>query len=344
MRAPRVAVVVVNWNGGALLARCLAALAAQHRRADRVLVIDNASTDASAEGLERVYPGVEVLRQPRNLGYAAANNAGARVAADCDWLALVNPDAFPEPGWLAALLAAAARHPDVAALGSRLLQAAHPERLDGVGDAYHLSGLVWREGRGRRAAGAYLEERDIFSPCAAAALYRRDLFVALGGFDEDYFCCVEDVDLGFRLRLAGHRCRYVPDAVAHHQGGALTGVRSDFAVYHGHRNLEWTFVKNVPGGWFWVLLPLHLAASLAACAAFACLGQGHVAWRAKRDAWRARRIAWRKRTAIQAQRTAHAPDVLRAMRVLVWRRDLVFRQAAARGTKASFSPREPGPG
>ena len=322
MKPPRVAVIVVNWSGGALLRRCLAALATQTRPPDRVLIVDNASTDGSVEGLARLHPRVEVLRQPRNLGFAAANNLAARLATDCDWLALVNPDAFPEPGWLAALLDAAAAHPDCAAFASRLLQAARPGHLDGAGDAYHVSGLVWRVGRGRKDRGEFAVERDVFSPCAAAALYRRDVFLALGGFDEDYFCYVEDVDLGFRLRLAGHRALYVPGAVAHHRGGALAGVRSDFAIYHGHRNLEWTFVKNVPGAWFWLLLPLHALASLGTVLIYALLGHGRVVLRAKRDALGAWSAVWRKRQAVQRARVAPTARVLRAMHLTLRRSDL----------------------
>jgi GT2 family glycosyltransferase len=86
-------------------------------------------------------------------------------------------------------------------------------------------------------------------------LYRRSALIELGGFDEDYFCYVEDVDLGFRLRLAGHQCLYIPSSIVHHVGSGSTGGKnSDFAVYHGHRNLVWTYVKDMPGFLFWLFL------------------------------------------------------------------------------------------
>lgn len=318
----RVAVVIVNWNGAAVLRACLRSVAAQTVSPARVLVVDNGSSDGSCEGLSQEFPAVEVVRLGRNVGFAAANNRAAERVADCRWIAALNPDAFPDRRWLESLLLAAASHPQHVSFGSRMLQAASPDKLDGVGDVYHVTGLVWREGRGRGAAGHYIEEQEIFSPCAAAALYRRDVFLALGGFDEDYFCYLEDVDLGFRLRLAGHRCLYVPTAVVLHQGSAVTGVRSDFALYHGHRNLAWTFVKNVPGVWFWLLLPLHLAASLTSVVVLACLGRGAVAWRARADACRGLAAAWRKRAAIQSRRTARAVDVIRMMRLSIRRSDL----------------------
>jgi GT2 family glycosyltransferase len=297
-RAAGVAVIVVNWNAGELLTRCLRALDRQTVQPDKVFVVDNASQDGSCDRIGVEFPRTTLIRLPHNTGFAAANNLAARECGGCAWIALLNPDAFPEPAWLEALLGAASRRPEYSFFGSRMLMADDPARLDGVGDAYHVSGLVWREAHGAPAAGAFLQEREIFSPSAAAAMYRRDLFLDAGGFDEDYFCYVEDVDLGFRLRLLGHRCLYVPDSVVAHKGSALTGRRSDFSIFHGHRNLVWTYVKNFPAPWFWLYLPLHLALNLAT--PFAFIGGGFAAaCRAKWSALRGLPRAWRKRRGIQ---------------------------------------------
>ena len=145
--------------------------------------------------------------------------------------------------------------------------------------------------------------KEIFSPCAAAALYRRNALVAVGAFDEDHFCYLEDVDLGFRLRLAGFRAIYVPGAVVHHVGSATSGGQhSDFALYHGHRNLVWTYVKNMPGALFWMCLPLHLFLNLVAVLVFAIRGRGKVLLRAKRDAIKGVPKMWAKRRAVQRSR------------------------------------------
>jgi GT2 family glycosyltransferase len=270
-----------------------------------IILVDNASTDASLEIVRR-FPSVRLLAQEKNLGFACGNNrAFAETAADLEWIALLNPDAFVEPKWLEALLVATRDFPTVDVFGSRLLVAADPMVLDGAGDAYHLSGLVWRIGHGASVASSPEQVKEVFSPCAAAALYRRSALVKVGGFDEDYFCYIEDVDLGFRLRLAGHRCLYVPTSVAHHVGSGTTGGQhSDFAVYHGHRNLVWTYIKDMPGPFFWAFLPLHLAMNLAALAVFAVRGQGATILRAKRDAIRGIPRMWRKRRQIQAARVA----------------------------------------
>ena len=128
--------------------------------------------------------------------------------------------------------------------------------------------------------------REVFSPCAAAALYRRDALDDVGGFDERYFCYVEDVDLGFRLRLRGHGCLYVPDAVVHHVGSGTTGRGSDFTTYHGHRNLVWTFFKDMPGPLLALYLLPHLVLNLATIAWFATHGRARLILRTKWDALR----------------------------------------------------------
>ena len=279
----RAAVVVVNWNAGALLERCLDAVFAQTLPPAEVVVVDNDSGDGSADGLEARYPGLTVLRPGRNVGFAAANNLAA-AATRSEWLALLNPDAFPERDWLERLAAAAGAHPGYAFFASRLVSENDPQRLDGTGDLYHATGLAWRRDHGRPAARSAAAAGDVFAACAAAALYRRDAFLEAGGFDESYFCFFEDVDLAFRLRLAGHRCRYVPDAVARHVGSALTRKGSDFAVYHGHRNLVWTYAKDMPWPLLVTYLPAHVLLNLASLVYFALRGRGGPILRAKRDA------------------------------------------------------------
>ena len=297
-----VTVVIVNHNGGRYLNRCLNALAAQTTPPRQVLLVDNASTDGSAEHAERIVPGLQIIRCAENLGFAAANNLAVARSEPSEWLALLNPDAFPRPDWLATLRQATRDYPQYAVLGSRLLDAAHPERLDGAGDGYHVSGLAWRRGHGAEAAGQGMQVEEIFAPCAAAALYQRRAFCEADGFDERFFCYMEDVDLGFRLRLLGHRCLYVPTAVVHHVGSGITGVRSAFATYHGHRNQVWTYVKNMPSPWFWLYLPAHLALNLLSIAWLGTRGQGRIAVRAKIDAVRELPRVWRQRQAIQRQR------------------------------------------
>lgn len=309
-----VVVVVVNYNSGELLQRCLAALERQTYPSFRVVVVDNASADASLAGIRERYPVVQVLAQAENLGFAAGNNVGIAAAGACKWIACLNPDAFPEPDWLAELMQAAERHADFAFFGSKLILAKSPDRLDGTGDIYHVSGLAWRRDFGKRLEEGATVGDEIFAPCAAAALYRRDILDEVGGFDPSYFCYHEDVDLGFRLRLRGYRCRYVPEAQVLHVSSAIAGFRSDFSVYHGHRNMVWNYFKNMPAPLFWLYLPQHLLMNLSSLLVFGLRGQGRAILRAKWHALRGLPDVLRARRAIQAGRKAAAIDIWRQMR------------------------------
>jgi GT2 family glycosyltransferase len=311
---PKVTVVVVNWNGAQFLERCLSALLAQTILPHEIILVDNASTDGSCNIVRR-FPSVRLLEQDKNVGFARANNLAIEAASvESDWIALLNPDAFADVRWLEALLVTALANPDVAFFGSKLVTVADAAVLDGAGDAYHVSGLVWRIGHGSPVSSSPERVSEVFSPCAAAAMYRRSALQEVGGFDEDFFCYVEDVDLGFRLRLAGYRCLYVPTSVALHVGSGTTGGQhSDFAVYHGHRNLVWAYVKNMPGVLFWFFLPLHLAMNLVVLIIFALHGQGGVMFRAKRDAVLGLLKMWAKRQQVQKSRRVSWRAILRVM-------------------------------
>lgn len=306
----RVTLVIVNWNGKQFLERCLSALIAQTVTPYEIILVDNASSDGSVE-IARRFPMVRLIALDRNMGFACGNNLAVSAASkESEWIALINPDAFAEPRWLEALLAAADRNREFDVFGGKLVNATAPTLLDGAGDVYHVSGLVWRMSHGMPVSADTENEREVFSPCAAAALYRRSALHKVGGFDEDYFCYVEDVDLGFRLRLAGYRCLYVPQSVAHHVGSGTTGGQhSDFAMYHGHRNLVWTFVKDMPGILFWLLLPLHVLLNLVSITWFALCGRGGVVLRAKRDALLGLPMMWRKRREIQKGRVVSVGEI-----------------------------------
>jgi GT2 family glycosyltransferase len=307
-----VTVVIVNWNSGGLLGECLACLSRQSYAPSRILVVDNGSTDGSADPARKM-PGVTLRKLGRNFGFALANNK-AVLECDTEYVALLNPDAFPERAWLDRLITAAGKNPGIAMFGSRQMICGRPGKIDGIGDSYHISGLVWRNGYKRNLREDDLASREIFSPCAGAALYRRDALLEACGFDEDYFCYVEDVDLGFRLRLMGHTCLSVPGAVVHHVGSASSGGRhSDFAVYHGHRNLVWTFVKNMPSILFWLFLPIHVMLNFLTVVYFAGLGQFRIILSAKRDAIKGIPKMWRKRREIQARRRVPLMDIRRVL-------------------------------
>lgn len=308
-----VTVIIVNFNGGELICQCLAVLQQQRFRDFLTVVVDNASSDGSLSLIRERFPSVEILALDSNCGFAGGINHALRAHARGPLIALLNPDAFPAPDWLEILVAAAENRPEFAAFGSKMFSDADRQQLDGVGDAYHVSGLPWRQGHGRPNSAQHDIEREIFAPCAAAALYRLSALETVGLLDEEFFLYVEDVDLGFRLRLAGYRALYIPQASIQHIGSAFVGRNSDSQIYHGHRNLVWVFVKNMPGILFWLFMPLHIALNLVTLAWFGLRGKGGVIFRSKRDAVIGIPHYWKKRMSVQSRRKASTWSILRQL-------------------------------
>jgi GT2 family glycosyltransferase len=322
-RVPTVCVIIVAYDSGAHLGRCIAALARQSWRDFEAIVFDNASRDGAVDALGSLPEGFRIVRSKRNLGFAGGNN---RAAAEtrAPWIATLNPDAFPAPDWLAQLMAAAEQYPDIDMFGSTLLLADDPSRLDGAGDVYHASGIHWRGLHGRPST-LLPPEGEVFAPCAAAALYRAHTFHAQAGFDERFFCFSEDVDLAFRIRLAGGRCIQVANAVVHHVGSGSTGRGSAFSVRHGVRNRLWTFVKNMPGPLFWPLLPVHIAANLGILVIAVARGRGRPAWQGLGEAVVGIGPIWQARRELQRRRRVSAWHIARS---IAWSPFALFRRAA----------------
>lgn len=308
-----VLVIIVNYNSGALLQDAITGVQKQTYRSWKLVVVDNASTDGSADLLEEMFPSTHVIRSPKNVGFAAANNLAVMTTPAASWIALLNPDAVPHPRWLEELVAATRAYPEFGSFSSRTITAHDPDTIDGAGDVYHISGRYWRRGSGCPNTSKYAVNKEVFSACAAAALYNAKVWCKVGGMDEAFFCYGEDVDLGFRMHLAGYRCMYIPEALAVHHGSATTGRHSDFSTYHGHRNLVWTFVKNMPGALFWLFLPIHFLLNLSTVGVFIARGQGRVILRAKWDAIKGLQMAWAKRQQIQARRVARLNDIWRVL-------------------------------
>lgn len=305
---PAVGVIVVTYNSRRFFARLHAALETQSVPFD-LYIVDNASEAAERPRAED-FPSALILQLEQNTGFAGANNRAAALVQG-PFIALLNPDAFPEPSWLEELLAAAARWPQAAAFGSTQIAADAPETFDGLGDCYSIWGLPWRGGFGWSRATTLLVEGEVFSPCAAAALYRADAWRAMGGFDEKLFCFCEDVDLGFRLRLAGHICVQAPRAVVTHVGGGTAGRRSTFATFYGARNRLWVYVKNMPLPLLLFTAPVHAAATLALLTVAALRGVGGSTFNGLLAGLSGLGWAWRQR------RGSTHPEI--AARLMEWR-------------------------
>lgn len=310
----RCAVIIVAFNCWQNVFECLDALQKQSYPGFKVIIVDNGDCDENISALLQ-RRGIELIRNQQNIGFAAANNRGIAAAGAVDFVALLNPDTVPEPDWLMTLVDEADRRHDFAGFGCVTIDHANQELLDGAGDAYHVAGFAWREGRGRslNSNASLVSAREIFSPCAAAALYRASVLHEIGGFDERFFLYMEDVDLGFRMRLAGHRARLVPESRVRHRGSATTGFRSDVYVYYGQRNLIWTFVKNMPQPLFALALPLHVLINLAGLVLNVLRGRGRSALRGKVDAIRSLPVMLAARRKIQNGRRVSCFSLIRVL-------------------------------
>ena len=247
-----VTVVTVNWNGKSHLSTLLPPLLALEP--GEVIVVDNGSTDGSQEFLRRRYPQVRLLENGVNRGFAQPCNLGAETArGSC--VAFINNDMRPEPDWLAAALEKLdARTPCVA---SRILDW-EGRRIDYNGSSLHYLGYGIQQDVGMKVEKAPRRDQVLF-PCGGAMLMDRRVFLELGGFDPDYFALFEDVDLGWRLWLAGYRVVLAPESVVRHRGHATLETQSpEKTRYLIHRNALLTIFKNYDEENFRKILPLAL--------------------------------------------------------------------------------------
>ncbi|MDQ3489246.1 MAG: glycosyltransferase family 2 protein [Acidobacteriota bacterium] len=318
MTTPDVSVIVLNYNGRQWLKPCLDALAAQRGApAFEVMVVDNASTDGSADYVREHFPGVRVHDAGGNLGFSGGNNAGAEQAHG-RLLVFLNNDTSAAPDWLHKLTSALDARPDFGFATSRIVFADNPERIDSAGDGYLFAGGAFKRGYGQRADD-FAEPREVFGACGCAMVMKRELFEALGGFDPSFFIFYEDVDLSYRAQLLGARCWYAADAVVRHAGSGTMGRQSVRAVFYGQRNLEWTWLKNTPGPLLARSFVSHAVYSVAGVAYYAKQGLFWPALKGKLTALAGAGRVLRDRRRIQRGRH---PDLARLERLLTrswWR-------------------------
>ena len=238
-------VVIVNYRGADDTCAALAALRELRWPRERleVIVVDNASGDGSVERIAKEHPEVEVLALDQNRGFGAGCNAGAEVATG-QYLAFLNNDARPDPEWVAAATAVLDRDGSVACVASKVLDW-DGELVDFVDAGLGFYGHGFKVHAGEPDSPAYDREADVLFASGAAMVARASTFREVGGFDERYFLFFEDVDLGWRLWLLGHRVRYVPASLTfhrHHRSmGALGPAQEEFLL---ERNALFTIFKN----------------------------------------------------------------------------------------------------
>jgi len=305
--SPDTSIVIVTWNGRQYLDDCLTAAQAQHGADAEIVLVDNGSSDGTPAHVQARFPGVRVVALGANHGFAGGCNIGAREARGA-YVAFLNNDTIADPGWLRALRAGVDPASRSLLVTSRVVYMHDPNLVDSAGDGAFRWGGAYKRLHGQSVERAALPQ-EVFGVCGAACLMPKTVFEELGGFDEDFFASHEDVDLSYRARLRGYRCRYVPDAIVRHHGSASIGTISRFAVFQGQRNLEWVFLKNTPGSLLLRTLPGHLLYNAAAAAHFTRLGLLGTFLKAKAAAVAALPAVMRKRTAIQASALVGSPAI-----------------------------------
>lgn len=247
-----VAAVVVNWNGGDGLLACFTALDAQTRPFDEIVLVDNASQDGSADAVAQRFPRVRVLRNDANLGFGAGVNRGVQ-AATSDWVALINSDAIADRDWVARMLEVADFGAGVGMVACKIYLNRERRTLDKVGHKIALDGQNFGRGHGALDTGQFDHLTEVAWPDGCAALFRRSLFLQVGGVDEEFFAYADDADLGIRIRLAGYRCTLAPEAIVEHRHSQTLGAYSPRKLYLVERNRIWLSAKYFP----WLLLAVN---------------------------------------------------------------------------------------
>jgi N-acetylglucosaminyl-diphospho-decaprenol L-rhamnosyltransferase len=241
--SPTVTAVVPHWNRRDLLAALLDNLLAQQRRFDEIIVVDNGSTDGSADVARG--RGARVIQLEHNAGFAAAVNRGIE-ASHSDWIGIINNDVTLAGEWLRVMLEAASRD-DPWFVAGKILSADNPAILDGAFDEVSRGACAARCGAGKRDAAIWNQPRSIRIAPMTAALFRTRLFQLVGNLDEVFGSYMEDAEFGIRCALGGYAGAYAPAAVAFHQGSATLGKWSADSVWRISRNQLLLAVKHFAG-------------------------------------------------------------------------------------------------
>lgn len=258
---PTAEVVVLTYNGRRFIGPCLDSLQGQDYPGLKITVVDNASTDATADFVRESHPDVQLIEAGDNLGFAAGNNLAIR-RSDAEFLLLLNQDAVARRDWASELIRTAGGDPQIGAVGGKMLMARCPSIINSTAIAINRAGWAWDRDIGHKDRDPSPLTEEVFGACAGAVLFRTEALQRLGAFDEKFFMYFEDVDLCWRLRSAGLKILYNPLAVVihdwHGDGDADDQDRSLRRRYMCERNHLQTVLKNLQGSTLRRVLPLMI--------------------------------------------------------------------------------------
>lgn len=307
---PRVSIIILTWNGKQYLKDCLDSLASQLVHDFETILVDNGSNDGTAEFVGEKYPWVKLVVLSENTGFAEGNNRGFVVTVG-EFIVTLNNDTKLEPGFLAALMAAAEADPAIGMVAAKMLNFYEKGKIDSVGVRISPNGMGQNIGVGEQDCGQYDVASDVFGPCAGAALYRRAMLEEIGFFDPVFFAYYEDLDLAWRGRLAGWRAVTAPKAVVYHVHSATSGKMSPFTVYQVQRNKWYVLLKNWPAALLLKRSPLIVIFDLAALVLAVLRGRGRSAFKARLDVLKSLPHLFRARRKVQMMRKVSGSDIER---------------------------------
>ncbi|GAB4318104.1 MAG: hypothetical protein Kow0019_19520 [Methanobacteriaceae archaeon] len=239
-----VSIIIPNYNGMGYLRRLFPTLSYQNNIVE-IIVIDNGSVDGSVEFIKKNYPHFILIENRKNLGFASAVNQGINVS-NGDYLFILNNDVEVEKDCIENLLNCIKKDEKIFAVTSKMIQYYDHTKMDDAGDEYTILGWTKRVGYGK-SVELYDKERETFSACAGASLYRKSILDEIGLFDENFFAYLEDVDISYRARIHGYKCVYCPGAVVYHVGsGSSGGQYNEFKIRLAARNNVYLPYKNMP--------------------------------------------------------------------------------------------------
>jgi GT2 family glycosyltransferase len=319
----RASIIIVNYNGGVKVVQCLRSVFGLIEPGTEVIVVDNASSDGSADTVEASFPDLRLIRAGENLGFGAGNNLGAARARG-RYLVFLNPDTVVCGRWLRKMLDVLDEDNEAGLVTPKILMADDSRLINACGNRIHLTGLTLCRGL-KAPSQSFNSGEEVDAVSGAAFAIRRTLFDELGGFDEEMFLYVEDTDLSLRARLAGWRCIYTPDSrVRHDYKLKITPLK----IFYQERNRHLMLLKTFQWATLAVLLPAQFAAECISWGFVLSADRKNIGNKVKAYKWifSNRKRILKKRREVQALRRVPDRQLLRGMAVR-----LDFGQAAPAG-------------
>lgn len=277
----KVAVVILNWNGKKFLQQFLPDVIKYTQGYAEIVVADNASTDDSVAFLHTSFPAVRIIQHTENGGFAKGYNDALK-QIDATYFVLLNSDVLVTDNWIQPIITLMDQDNSIAACQPKLLSFVEKQKFEYAGAA---GGFIDTYGypfcRGRlflnveEDLGQYNNTREVFWATGACMFVRAEIFHALGGFDEDFFAHMEEIDLCWRMKIDGYKIMYCSESKVYHVGGGTLPKSSPFKTYLNFRNNLSLLTKNMPLRRLWFVMPLRLV--LDGIAGFKFLLQGD--WR-----------------------------------------------------------------